>query len=98
MVLLLWVSGVADLILTAWGLSIPLYHEQNPIMARAYEVSPTGAVVAGILVTTLAVWILHVARKRVGWVNPVLWGLLGIRAFVLWVHWTHISLWIQATS
>ena len=97
MILLLWLTGVADLMLTGWALSFRLYCEANPIMAWAFEKSIPGAIIGGIVVTTLACWAFHWARGKVRWLNLALWGLLAMRAFVLWVHAGWIASWLSVT-
>ena len=92
MIILLWLTGIADLVLTAWGLSIDLFSEANPIMARAYDTCIIGTVIGGATVTGLACYVLHRARERVSWLNPCLWGLLVMRAVVLGLH----AVWVTA--
>ena len=92
MIILLWLTGVADLALTAWGIAIDIVPEANPIMARAYDVSLVGTVVAGSLLTAAACYFLHWARERVAWVDVALWGLLAVRAVVLGLH----AVWVAA--
>ena len=92
MILLLWLTGVADLALTAWGIHIDIVPEGNPIMARAFDWSLMGTVVAGAVVTALVCYFLHWARGHVRWIDYPLWGLLFFRAFVLGLH----AVWVVA--
>ena len=92
MILLLWLTGVADLALTAWGIAIDIVPEANPLMARAYDVSLVGTVVAGTVLTAAVCYFLHWAREHVPWLNPALWGLLLFRLGVLGLH----AVWVVA--
>ena len=86
MILLLWLTGVADLALTAWGLSINLFSEANPLMAWAYDTCTVGTVIIGAIVTGILCYALHWAREHVSWLDTALWGLLAIRFGVLGLH------------
>ncbi len=92
MIAALWITGVADLVLTAWGLHLGLIEEANPIMAWLFSVSMSGALILALVVMTAALLFLHVARNRVAWVDMALRSLLAIRFSVLVLHMIWISI------
>ncbi len=86
MIIALWITGVADLVLTAWGLQLGVIEEANPIMAWLFGISIPGALLLAVVIMTAALLCLHVARNRVTWVDFALRGLLAIRFSVLALH------------
>lgn len=94
MIIAIWLTGLVDLLLTAWGLSLGVIEEANPVMVRIFRVSPLWAVILGFIVLTAALYVLAKARKRVWWVDPALVGLLGVRIVVLGMHAIWVLIWI----
>ena len=92
MILLLWLAGVADLSLTAWGIHIDIVPEANPVLAWAYDHSLIGTVIAVSIITGAAFWILHLARERVRWLRPMLFVILAVRVVVMGLH----AVWVAA--
>ena len=86
MIFAIWFASLVDLLLTAWGLSLGVIKEANPIMASIFDASPALAVVLGIVGTTAGLLVLKKARKNVWWVDHALFGLLSLRVVVLGMH------------
>ena len=96
MIVLLWLAGVADLVLTAWGLSLGVIREANPVLAWAFDVSPLGTVITGAALTGAIFYGLHLMRDRSRLLYPGLWILLGVRVAVLWLHMRWVTSWLLA--
>ncbi len=86
MIIALWIAGVADLLLTAWGLRLGAIEEANPIMAWLFNASVPCTLITAVVVLTAALMCLHAARDRVPWVEQALRGLLAVRLSVLVLH------------
>ncbi len=85
-VVLLWLTAAADLVLTAWGLRLGVIEEANPLLAPLFSVSKPLTVVGGLACVTAALALLWRHRHRVRWIHPVARLLLAFRVVVLGMH------------
>ncbi len=83
---ILWVTGMADLLLTAWGLRLGVIEEANPLMAWLFSISKPLTLGIGTAVMTAALGFLWYVRKKIAWFETVVRGLLAIRVVVLSIH------------
>ena len=86
-ILLLTVAlGLLDVALTAWGLSLGMIEEANPIISNLLAVSPVLGYGVTVGMSLLAAWVLWGLRDRSPIVRPALYGVLGVRVVIIGMH------------
>ena len=86
MALLIWLLGLADVLLTNYGLNLGVIREGNPVMAYFFAVSPNLAITFSLIFSGIMLWFLTHLKTKTALAGKALWGLLAVRLFVIFLH------------
>jgi hypothetical protein len=86
MAFLIWLLGLADVLLTNYGLNLGIIQEGNPVMAYFFAISPNLAISFSLIFSGIMLWFLTQLKTKTALAGKALWGLLAVRVLVIFLH------------
>lgn len=77
---------VLDVLFTTLGLEMGVIEEANPLMNAFYKLSPILTITGVLLFISVVLYLLYKLKDRFRWIPAVLYGIVGIKVFVLLLH------------